>query len=162
MYKKGDIIVYGSTGVCDIIDITENKIGGVKRKYYVLKPRESTKNSIYVPVDNPDLVKRMRNMHTEDDLRRILEESKDGTIEWIDNTNERSLRFKTIIAEGDTKEIIKLVRKLSERRAELEKRGGHMSKSDERVYKEAVNNLTHEFSGILNIEQEEMLELVLS
>ena len=162
MYKKGDTIVYGSTGVCDIIDITDKKIGREKRKYYLLKPRESEKNTIFVPVDNPDLVKRMRDMHTAEDLYRIIDSAKQGIIDWPENTNERSLKFKTIIAEGNTEEIIKMVRRLNSHRMELEEEGGHLSKSDERVFKEAVNNLYNEFSGILNIEEEVMIEMILT
>ena len=162
MYSVGDVIVYGSTGVCEIVDITVNKIGGVRRKYYVLKPREATKNSIYVPMDNSSLTGRMREVHTADDLYRLVDEAKEGTVDWVDNTNERSLKYKTIIAEGKTEEIIKLVRKLVSHRASLESEGGHMSKSDERVYKEAVNNLYNEFSDILGIEMEEMLDMILA
>ena len=101
-------------------------------------------------------------MHTAEDLYRIIDSAKQGIIDWPENTNERSLKFKTIIAEGNTEEIIKMVRRLNSHRMELEKEGGHLSKSDERVFKEAVNNLYNEFSGILNIEEEVMIGMILT
>lgn len=160
MFKISDIIVYGSIGTCEIIDITENKIGGVKRKYYVLKPEEATKNSIFVPVDNENLVSRMRPKHTKDELLRIIKETKEVSIDWIENTNERGLAFKTIIASGKTEEIIKLVRKIKEHKEELEHQGSHMSKSDERVFKEAISVLCAEFFDIMGINQEDTMELI--
>ncbi|MDU2291865.1 MAG: CarD family transcriptional regulator [Clostridium celatum] len=39
MFKVDDYIMYGITGVCKVIDITNEKfINGDKRDYYVLSP----------------------------------------------------------------------------------------------------------------------------
>ena len=39
MFKKGDAVVYGQTGVCIIEDIVEKTlIKNEKKKYYLLKP----------------------------------------------------------------------------------------------------------------------------
>ncbi|MBR2714935.1 MAG: CarD family transcriptional regulator, partial [Ruminococcus sp.] len=60
MFAVGDTVIYGSVGVCKISDITENKLTGVVRKYYVLKQIDSYESVIYVPVDNEKLTSRMR------------------------------------------------------------------------------------------------------
>ena len=36
MFKINDVIVYGSQGVCEIVDIEEKSIGGVRKNYFVL------------------------------------------------------------------------------------------------------------------------------
>ena len=38
MFQINDAVVYGSQGVCEIVDIAEKKIDGVARSYFILKP----------------------------------------------------------------------------------------------------------------------------
>lgn len=59
MFQIGDKIVYGSTGVCIVEDITTVNLSGVdkNRLYYVLKPLYQD-GSIRTPVDNEKVFKR--------------------------------------------------------------------------------------------------------
>ncbi len=52
MYQKNDLIVYGSTGVCRVLDITTPAMSGVAgdRLYYQLEPLYQG-GVIYTPVD---------------------------------------------------------------------------------------------------------------
>lgn len=53
MFSKNEYIIYGSTGVCKIIDIVKKKFGFNKeREYYILKPAYDTNSTIYAPIDN--------------------------------------------------------------------------------------------------------------
>ena len=54
MYQKNDLIVYGSTGVCRILDVTTPAMSGVAsgKLYYQLEPLYQG-GVIYTPVDNP-------------------------------------------------------------------------------------------------------------
>lgn len=159
--KVGDKIVYGSIGVCEVTDITENKIAGRRRKYYVLMPEENANNSIFVPMDNQELVGRIRDLHSEDDLKLLIEIAKRTEQMWIEGTNDRSAAFKTIMANGKTEEIISMVRKIDSVKKELESENKKLSKSDERLFKDGIAILTNEFSRVLNATQEEMLEMIL-
>ena len=38
MFEIGQYIIYGSTGVCEIEDIRDERISGEKKSYYILKP----------------------------------------------------------------------------------------------------------------------------
>ena len=61
MFTVGDAVVYGTQGVCRISEITEMTVAKVVRSYYVLVPVYSEKTTLYVPVDNEEVVKsRMR------------------------------------------------------------------------------------------------------
>ena len=53
MFQPGEIIVYGNTGVCRIMEITKPNLPGVdrKREYYLLSPLFQD-GKIYSPVDN--------------------------------------------------------------------------------------------------------------
>ena len=53
MFKVDDYIMYGITGVCKVIDITNEKfINGEKRDYYVLSPIQNNNTIIKIPLDN--------------------------------------------------------------------------------------------------------------
>jgi len=53
MFQPGEIIVYGNTGVCRIMEITKPNLPGVdrEREYYLLSPLFQD-GKIYSPVDN--------------------------------------------------------------------------------------------------------------
>ena len=53
MFEVDDYIMYGMTGVCKVLDITNEKfINSDKREYYVLSPIYSDNTIIKIPVDN--------------------------------------------------------------------------------------------------------------
>lgn len=53
MFKKGEKIVYGTTGVCIVDDVCEKElIRNQKKMYYVLKPVFQPNNIIYSPVED--------------------------------------------------------------------------------------------------------------
>lgn len=60
MYSIGEIVLYGSNGVCEITEITTKKIGKDSIEYYVLKPVCSDSSTLFVPTQNEMLVSRMR------------------------------------------------------------------------------------------------------
>ena len=53
MFQPGDIIVYGNTGVCKVVELSRPNLPGVdqKKEYYLLSPLFQD-GRIYSPVDN--------------------------------------------------------------------------------------------------------------
>ena len=74
MFHKGDYIVYGITGPCLITDVTRLSMPGCdgKRKYYVLRPVNSAKSTIYSPVDNDKVT--IRQIMTQEEAETLLSE----------------------------------------------------------------------------------------
>ena len=58
MYSIGEVVLYGSNGVCEITEITTKKIGKDSIEYYVLKPVCSDSSTLFVPTQNEMLVSR--------------------------------------------------------------------------------------------------------
>ncbi len=53
LFKIDDYIMYGMTGVCKVMDITNERFtNGIKKEYYVLSPIYSNNTVIKIPVDN--------------------------------------------------------------------------------------------------------------
>lgn len=59
MFQPGEIIIYGNTGVCKVLEITHPKLHGVdkSKEYYVLSPLFQD-GTIYSPIDNPKVFMR--------------------------------------------------------------------------------------------------------
>ena len=60
MFDIGDNIVYGSNGVCTIMNVGPLNFGGVSqdRLYYTLKPRYIKRSEIFSPTENNTMVMR--------------------------------------------------------------------------------------------------------
>lgn len=161
MFAVGETVTYSSIGVCKIEDISENKLTGVLRKYYVLRPVDTDKNVIYVPVDNEKLVSRMRAVPTKKELKMLLSQVNGDGVEWIENNLERSQVYRDILADGDMKNNIRLLRTLHARSLHLSAAQRHLPKADERIYKDCTKLIVSQLSTILEIEQDQVLQMAL-
>ena len=162
MFSVGDRIIYGSTGVCQIEDIVENELTGVMREYYVMRPVDTNKSTIYVPVDNDKLVSRMREVPSAEKLKAMIQNAKKEQIEWVDNHIRRSELFHEILNEGEIPRILVLFKTLNARSVMLAQENKHLPKTDERIFKECQKLLCSEISAILNVEQNEALNIILN
>lgn len=111
MYSIGEIVLYGSNGVCEITEITTKKIGKDSIEYYVLKPVCSDSSTLFVPTQNEMLVSRMRAVLSSDEIKDILSQKTDNEI-WIDNKAERCEKIKEIISGGDCMKLVELIRRM--------------------------------------------------
>lgn len=68
MLKKGDIISYGTTGVCKVEGECEQTVKGQKKRYIVLKPVHQINSTLYVPVDNDELKTKFKPLLTGDEI----------------------------------------------------------------------------------------------
>ena len=51
MFQKGEFIIYGNKGVCEVTDISKIAISGASRDrlYYVLQPAQDKEGRIFTP-----------------------------------------------------------------------------------------------------------------
>ena len=88
-----------------------------------------------------------------EDLIRQLPMS---TCRWIDNENERKLRYREILGCGDRLAVAGLIRTLYEHRINQEKTGKKMHLSDERFLKDAERLLYDEIALVMDIEPKQV------
>ena len=66
MYKVNDTIMYGTQGICRIVEIAEKDFMGTKKEYYVLKPIGDASATLYAPVNNAKKETKMRRILSEE------------------------------------------------------------------------------------------------
>ena len=160
MFRVNDTIMYGTHGICKIVEITEKDFMGTKKEYYVLKPMNDAAATLFAPLNNEKIESKMRKILTEAEIYELIESMPKEEANWISNENERKEHYKKIIATGNHLELMKMIKALYVHKQEREADGKHLYLSDERFFKEAERILYDEFQYVLNIKREELLPLI--
>ena len=161
LYGIGDLIVYGSEGVCRVEDIGVPQLAGVnkERQYYTLKPlyREGR---VFAPVF-------MRPVITREAADALIRRIPEIEPEVYENSNLRFLNeyYQAQLQNYSCEGLLKLIRSTHAKREVMRGRGKKLGLVDERYMKRAQDMLHGEFAVALGIERgdvpayiEQMLE----
>lgn len=160
MFNIGDLIVYGSDGVCEIADISTRKFGKEDREYYILVPIEDKKSVVYVPVGNKKLESKMHKVLSSSEIYELISSIPEQKGIWIDNDILRREKYNEIIKSGKHLELISLIKAIKNRQESLKNTGKKLHQSDAKFLAEAQKMLHGEFSVVLNIEIEEVAPFI--
>lgn len=152
MFKVHDIVVYGSQGVCEIIGIEEQKIGGESKKYFVLKPLNNKGSTCYIPTWNEKAWGKMRNVLTKEEIDTLIDSIPNKKPIWIENESQRKEAYKQILANGDQAAIISMIQALFLHKKQREAEGKRLHMSDEHFMKDAEQILYNEWQYVLNVD----------
>lgn len=160
MFEVNDTIMYGTQGICKIVEITEKDFMGTKKEYYVLKPINDAGATLFAPVNNEKIEAKMRRILSKEEIIELIETMPYEEANWIDNENERKEKYKRIIAGGERAELIKMIKALYFHKKKREADGKHLYLSDERFFKEAERILYDEFQYVLKIKKEDLMTFI--
>lgn len=162
MYSIGEKVVYGAMGVMEIVDITEQTVGDVARKYYVLKEYASPSASLtYVPVDNAALTSQLQPLLTVDQITEAIRLAKTTQpIAWVEENRARSEMYKRILATADRAQMLAMIRLVYETGIRREAEGKKNFIADENVMRRAQKNIATEFSLVLGIPESEIFKYI--
>lgn len=161
MFKVKDVVVYGSQGVCEIIGIEDQKVGGEVKKFFVLKPKDDKGATCYVPTWNEKAWGKMRRVMTPNEINSMIDSMPDKKPNWIDNENERKETYRQILASGDQAAIISMLQALFLHQKERQAEGKRLHLSDERFMKDAEQLLHHEWQYVLNLDKDSLMAYII-
>ena len=153
MFKTNDVVVYGSQGVYEIIGISEQRVDGAIRNYFVLKPKNNTGSTFYVPTWNEKAWGKMRKVMTKEDVNALIDSMPCQKTTWIENENERKDVYRKTLASGDQAAIISMVQALFLHKKQREAEGKRLHMSDEYFMKDAEQILYNEWQYVLNVDK---------
>ena len=155
MFKVNDYVMYGITGVCEILDIKKEELRNKEKKdYYVLKPVYSSNTIIKIPVDNMKIS--MRKIHSKAEVDYIINSIPNEKSVLIDDEKERNEKFKSMLKSGECNEWIQLIKSIYENKRYRKSVGKKLGKGDDEIMKTAERLINEEFATILNISPEEV------
>lgn len=153
MFQVNDVVVYGAQGVCQITGIEERKLGGERKTFFVLQPKNDAGATCYVPTWNEKAWGKMRKVMTKKEVDTLIDSMPNKQPNWIENENERKEAYRRILAGGDQAAIISMIQALFSHKKEREAEGKRLHISDEQFMKEAERILYNEWQYVLNVDK---------
>lgn len=161
MFNINDVVVYGTDGICTIVDITEKNFGNEIEEYYILCPLGKESNTVYVPVYNEKILLRMRKVLTASEADEFVHSLPKKGLEWIPNERERQREYKNILLYGEPGDLFTMIRALYDKQDEQTDIGKKLHASDERYLRDAERLLFEELAYALGLKQSEILPLLI-
>lgn len=163
MFKVGDLILYGSTGVCRVTDITTRDFSGADEDqlFYILIPLYQN-GIISTPINNTKIF--MRPIITKDEAETLIDmiptiraEAYHGQIlQGLTEHYEKSLKT------YDCMELVKLTMSIYAKKQYVEQQRRKFGAADERFMKRAEELLFGELAAALDIAKESIPDYIAS
>ncbi len=156
MFKVGDLIVYGNTGVCTVEKIGKPELTGVSddKEYYTLSPYYSRNSRIFTPCDNDKVV--MRPVISKKEAEKLLKEIPKIKLLVITDEKKREERYKETMRTCDCREFVSILKTIYNRKITRLAEGKKVTASDERYFNMAEDKLLGELAIALGVEKSEM------
>lgn len=162
MYSVNEKIHYGGSGVCVIQEIATMRFGRTRERYYVLKPVYQNASVIYVPVDNEQLVAKMRPVLSREEVDRLIEDMDEIPTAWEEDPQARKARFDALLRSNDCRSLIVIIKTLNAHRERRQADGKTLHVADESYLREAQRLLYDEFAGALEIQPSQVRDYIQS
>lgn len=160
MFGKGEYIVYGTTGVCQVKDITSMSMDERQQEklYYVLEPMGVSGSKIMTPVEGNKSV--MRRILSREEAYGLIDKIQEVEELWITDDKQRELKYKEALKTCDCRQWIGIIKTLYFRKKDRMSHGKRLTEVDERYLKKAKENLYRELSIPLEIPTEEVEKFI--
>lgn len=159
-FEKGELVVYGSSGVCKVNDIIRLTTPGTRKKnyYYCLVPVDNESSRIYALVGQ-DKVK-MRHIISHDEAMSLIDSAPELSTIDIKSDKTREDQYKSAIQSCDCRELFRIIKTLHARNERRLKQGRKITSTDERYMKEAKKSLYTELSVVLDINRDDIEDFI--
>jgi CarD family transcriptional regulator len=161
MFERKDLVVYGATGVCEVVDIGTPQIEGIdkERIYYTLHPVYSNEGVIYTPVDNTSVA--MRHVMSAYNANELINSLNDLEPMKPDNMKQWETECKEAMRQCDSRTCCRIVKTLYFRKMRRLASGRKSTTMDERYLHNTGEHLFGELAVALGRSKEEVTDCVL-
>ena len=160
MFKKGDTVLYGVNGICEITDISTIDIPHVdkNRVFYILHQKAGS-GTIYVPVDCD--VSKMRRLISKADALDIISKISDLEPLKLKDKKKPEAEYRETLAKYDCIEMLKLIKCIYLRKKQRTDEGKKATEAEKKYMRLAEDMLYHEIGIALDIPKAEVLNYLI-
>ena len=155
MFQKGELILYGGTGVCRVTDIISKKFSRTdpEKLYYILTPLYQS-GTITTPVENGKVF--TRPVISREEAISLIDEIPHIEAEAYHNTNLQQLEshYKQELESHDCMDLLRLTMSTYQKKKEREEAKLKFGAVDRRYMERAEDLLFGELAVALDIERE--------
>ncbi len=161
MFKTGTYIVCGQHGVCRVEGVGKLQLTEASgdKEYYTLSKVYSRGGMLYVPADSEKIV--MRPVISKEEAEELIEHMREIDLLQIDNEKRKEEIFKQAFRTCDSREWVKVIKTLYERKKDRLAKGKKVTASDERFLRTAEDNLFGELAISLDIEKNDVEQYIM-
>ena len=156
MFRTGEFVLHGSSGVCQVEGVEEKRLpGGEKKEYYVLRPVHQH-YMVYTPVDSDKvflrpIISREEALRLIDAIPSMHPQAYDcGVVSELARHYEESFRSHRCV------DLVELTMSIYAKRKSCEEKKRKFGVVDERFLKRAEELLFSELAVALGIEKDEV------
>ena len=160
MFRKGEYIIYGTRGVCEVLDIDRLDMEEIDsdRLYYTLRPLNAHESRVFTPVDNDKIV--MRPLITRKEAEELISEMPEIEELSVPSEKLREQTYKDCLRTGNCREYIRIIKTLYKRKMARVAIGKKITTTDERYLKQAEDALYSEFAVLFRVKREEVPQVI--
>lgn len=155
MIGIGDRVVYGSHGVCLVVELEERRIDRKNVTYLVLEPVGQEGSRYLVPTHNEAAMKKLSPILSRQELEDLLESPETRADSWIADENRRKQTYRELIGSGDRKKLVAMVRTLYHHKETLASQGKRCHLCDDNFLRDAERLLANEAAVVLDTDPEQ-------
>ena len=156
MYQVGELVVYGTEGVCRVAAIGPLEMRGAQKgtDYYTLTPLYGT-GKIFIPVDTNVSI---RPVMTRAEAEALIDRIPEIPEEVYENNNPRLLNehYQALLKSYDCVDLVRLIRAIYAKG----QRGRRLGQVDERTFKKAEEMLHGELAAALDIPPDQVKDYI--
>lgn len=153
MFQTGDLIIYGSTGVCEVTGVQQSQFPGEERLYYTLTPKYGTE-TIYIPVDSPVF---MRHVISREQAQTLIDQIPDVKENALVNDHRMMAeQYEASLKTHDCTELLRLIKTAYLKTRRSVQNGRKPGQTDQRYLKRAETQLYGELAVALGIQPDEV------
>lgn len=158
MYQIGDLVVYGSIGVCRV-DGFSHPDGGNAKLFYCLAPLYQS-GVIHTPVESEKVP--LRPVMTAEDANALLAHLSDIQVEIYKERTIQQLaqKYQSVLQTGDPLQLLSLSLSVQQKRKQAEAQNRRLGMVDERYGRQAERLLFGELAVALDMSIDDIPQLI--
>ncbi|MGN0983417.1 MAG: CarD family transcriptional regulator [Gemmiger sp.] len=158
MFEPGSLIVYGTTGVCRVVDVGQRQLmRGVVKNCYTLRPLYSNE-TIYIPVDTTVFMRTPITKEQADELIDHIPAQRDAPLP--PDLNAAREYYDNALQSHDCASLLQLVRQIYRKAQRVRENKRQPSQTDQRYLKRAEELLYGELAVALGIERDQVVPYI--
>ena len=160
MFEKGEMVYYGTAGVCKVGDICKSPFDkNDERMYYMLEPGDFSGGTIiYAPAEGGKVI--LRPLITEEEARALIASLPELEPITVANEKHRREEYRNALREGTPLSIARIIKTVYERRKNAIKTQKRLSDTDAEFDKTARRALIGELACVLGMSTDEAEKLL--
>lgn len=155
MYQVGELLVYGSYGVCRFLKEDRQVVDRKKVTYLVLEPLGQENARFMVPAHNTVAMSKLRKLPQREELEALLDPPEIRNEAWVTDENRRKQLYRELIGSGDRERLLSMMRAVVRHKEAQAAAGRKCHICDDNFLRDAEKLMIGQIAVVMEMDQEE-------